>query len=118
MTYELTIDTSKLVAALERVARAAHRVGWQVELTCLLLDCGTGPGAEARMYVRGGFDHRFTHPADRDAYTQLIARKSPALAAAFLRGWTSHRGVDTRPVNAWYRLIGNTRVEVTAEVAA
>jgi hypothetical protein len=55
-------------------------------------------GLEARYYVRGAMDPRFTAPEARDAYVRTILRTADywteggrsLRAAAFLRGWVEH----------------------------
>lgn len=50
---------------------------------------------EARWYVRGGMDPRYTTPTARDAQLRRLA-PSPNLAVAFLRGWVEHHPEETR----------------------
>lgn len=61
-------------------------------------------GVEARWYVRGGQDHRFTTPKARDAEVRRVLAdrsRTPADAAlrvaAFLRGWVHSRAADYPP---------------------
>lgn len=68
-------------------------------------------GAAARFYVLGAMEPTFTEAADRDMLVKALAKHSPSLAVAFLRGWVEHHPgrVD---VLAWHRLIGDAAVEV------
>lgn len=113
LTVTVTLDATKLVAQLERAAKSARRLGWNIDLRYLFDEIGTGVGAEARMYVRGAMDPAYTDPKVRDAYAQVLAAYSSTLAAEFLRGWVTHHNTDTQaPVLAWHRLIGGTHLEV------
>lgn len=58
-------------------------------------------GLEARYYVRGAMDPRFTTPEARDAYVRDLllggAEWGAFRAAAFLRGWVEHHDPDAWP---------------------
>lgn len=72
-------------------------------------------GLEARVYVQGAMDPDYSDPVARDARCRDLLTASETLAAEFLRGWVEHR--DTSPATlddaVWYRLLGDTRIEVT-----
>lgn len=70
-------------------------------------------GIEARAYVRGGMDPLFNEPTARDIYAKGLARLSPSVAAAFLRGWAEHHETAVEAF-AWHRFYGSTRIEVAA----
>ena len=70
-------------------------------------------GAAARYYVLGGMDPKYADPSERDLFARRLARMSPSLAVAFLRGHVEHHETTPEPL-AWHRLLGGVAVEVGA----
>lgn len=75
-------------------------------------------GLEASYYVRGGMGCTSVEDLNevvREALrtTKLMPRDRARLAVAALRGWVTHNAEEAEPLT-WYRLLGDTRLEVVA----
>lgn len=83
-------------------------------------------GDEARYYVRGGIDPRFSTEAAVGHLTRAVLADdtlTPAarakIAVSALRGWVEHRPQPEGPRPIWHRYLNATRTAViVTEVAA
>lgn len=115
---QFKVNTANFVAELTRAARQITRLGFAYEIAEL-----AEHQVDALMYVRGGFDPEFGNDEAgrqrRDVYLRAIASHSEmgrVAAAAFLRGWATHRpGADAyvEPF-AWHRYMAGTELKVSA----
>lgn len=107
----LAIDTTRYMAAVDRLARVTERMHFAVEVRNL-----ASYQVDALMYVRGAFDPAYSDPAARDRYVRAVAGHptvGAVAATAFLRGWTTHRPGRTEPF-VWHRYYAGVRMEVAA----
>lgn len=112
ITVELTVDTSRYLAAVEKARTVARVLAFCIETRNLTAD-----QVDARFYVRGALDPAYASPAARDAYLEVMAqggRHQHVAMAAFLRGWVSRSStaIDEPVYLAWTRLLGDTVVTV------
>lgn len=108
VVVELTIDTSRFESAINRVVRQMLRLDFEVDARGL-----TEHQVDALMYVRGAFHPDFASDDSRDNYLRAIAchpRVGTVAAAAFLRGWFTHRPDADAPIDAfaWHRYFASS----------
>lgn len=94
VTTTLTLDVSRFTEGMARVGEAAERAAISMEVTGYMLEAGhrgVSPaarkaGLEARFYIRGALDPRFSDRRRASRYATALGRRHMGAFSAFMRG--------------------------------